>query len=392
VRRAAILGLTAAAGCWDPLLGQGAGDPDASPPLPGWPDFSAPCELDPPSPRGLVVTTTDFASGAVATVDAATRAVTPDVALGSTDAIPFAADGLVYVVHRWGLDYVDVLDPAQGWASLAEIPLDAAAEEGSPNPQAIAFAEGRGWVTLLARPEVATIDLTSASTAPLEEWVSLAAFADADGSPEAGHIVACGDLLVVALAFLDAHASYAPHGGDALVAVDVELGRPYELTLPFLGGFAKQLRRDPGDASGRSLLALTIGVERLDLVGRAAQWVVSPESFAAQGIAERLLPQSFDIDDDGSAAYIAAYTDGYDEVVLYRVDLRLGPDAPLEPFAGSFDSVERSLEVIGDDLWYGSTHADAPGLWLFDLRTVPPTVQSGPLSTGLPPYALVTLP
>jgi hypothetical protein len=117
---------------------------------------------------------------------------------------------------------------------------------------------------------------------------------------------------------------------------------------------------------------------------------VPPESFAAAGIGGMRQPQSFDVDDDGAIAWLAAYDEDFVQVRLYRVALDSGD--PPEPFADDFDSVERTLELVGDRLWYGSTRRGAPGLWVFDVSVDPPAVVAGPLDTGLPPYSVVAIP
>ena len=101
---------------------------------------------------------------------------------------------------------------------------------------------------------------------------------------------------------------------------------------------------------------------------------------------------AFDLADDGSVAYLAAYDADYSQVRLYRVGLDgAAPEIP-EPFAEGFDSAERTLELVGDNLWYGSRRLERPGLWRFDVSLDPPQLLDGPISTGLPPYSMVAIP
>ena len=99
------------------------------------------------------------------------------------------------------------------------------------------------------------------------------------------------------------------------------------------------------------------------------------------------------MDDAGELAYLAAYDADFSQVRLYRVSLSEGgsPRVP-EPFAEGFDSVERTLELVGTELWYGSTRSGAPGLWRFDASGEVPQRVAGPLATGLPPYSMVAIP
>ncbi len=58
---------------------------------------------------------------------------------------------------------------------------------------------------------------------------------------------------------------------------------------------------------------------------------------------------------------------------------------------GGFNSVERALEVIGDELWVGDSTLGASGLRVFDLTNNFEAL-AGPLTTGLPPYSMIAIP
>jgi hypothetical protein len=161
--------------------------------------------------------------------------------------------------------------------------------------------------------------------------------------------------------------------------------------LPVQGTWIRQIRRDPVDPDHQTLLVLTTGIERVDLHTGEVSWAVSEEAFVAAGIDDHSLPQSFDVSSSGDIAYVAAYAADFSEVGLFRVGLDGNDPAVPESFAGGFDSVERTLEVTGNTLWYGSTRLREPGLWAFDLGVTPPTVLDGPIATGLPPYAVTVM-
>lgn len=366
--------------------------------LGSWPAPDGPCALGPVAPTRLLLTTTDYSTGALSLVDPATLTVTPDVAVGSTDAIPVfdAQRDRIVVVHRFGLDYLDVLD-ADSFIQRGQFAI---AGPGSANPQSVAFTrrDGHAWVTTLGSPRLRRMDLSRPPASAEVDTIDLSGFADPDGNPEAGVIVACGSQLYVGLQRLDP--SFAPHDFDMLVAIDTDaaLGidldpeRPGGQGLALSGTWLRQLRLDPSDSGGTTLLGLTDGIERIDTKTGTVQWAVDPRRLADAGLTGFRQPQAFVLDANGTQAYLAAYDQGYDEVTLYR--LGLDDHAPQRPeaFASGFDSVERTLERIGDTLWYGSTAADAPGLWAFDLTANPPAVVAGPLPTGLPPYSMVALP
>jgi hypothetical protein len=363
----------------------------------GWRAPVGPCELDPPAPTRLVLTTTDFATGALTVVDLRDDTVEPDVAVGSTDAIPFVHRDRVIVLHRYQLDRIDVLDPSS-WRLEAQHALSSAGP--SANPHGVTFdAAGLAWVTSFAEPTLRALDLGLPPAQAEQARVDLSGFADDDGIPETSLAVTCGDLVLVTAQRLDP--AFVPHGPDLLIAIDparrqaldLEPATPELDGLPLLDGWIRQLRRDPADPEGLTLLALGTGIERIELRTGRRSFAVAPDAMEAAGIGGRLQPQAFAVDAAGALAYLAAYDDDFSQVRLYRVSLRPAdePGVP-EPFADGFDSVERTLELVGTSLWYGSTRAQAPGLWHFDTRGDVPRLVAGPLRTGLPPYSMVAMP
>lgn len=369
-----------------------------------------PCDLD-PEPRGLLVTTTDFVTGGVTTVELASRRVDADVALGSSDAIPFWHAGRAYVVHRLGFDAIDVLDPRDRFRSLGQYPL-ARPGIASTNPQAIAFtADGLAWVTLLGAPELAILDLAQPPGAAERGRVALSEFADDDGNPEASVIVACGDWVLAGVERLDP--DWARVDVDMLAPIDARTRTARDLDPEREGGqgyvlggaWLKQLRRDPKDERGHTLLALTSGIERIDLETGVVEWVVTPARLAAVGITHFMLPLAFDVDDAGEYAYLAAYGsdpehpsdcaaelgDCFDEARIFEISL--STDAPPRLLARDLDASDRTLEVVGDTLWFASRRRHAPGVWIFSLGEPhgPAPVLAGPLATGLPPYGMTVI-
>lgn len=380
------------------------GDPAGSLPPPidvdgqdvpaAWRAPNGPCRLDPATPTRLLLTTTDFATGALTAVDLATRTITPDVAVGSTDAIPQVHDGRAVIVHRHRIDRIDVFD-VEDWTLVGQHAVQG--DKVSANPHAVVFDEaGTAVVTTFAEPMLRLLDLSRAPAQAERGRIDLSAFADDDGNPEASLAVACGDLVFVNAQRLDA--AFVPVDTARLITVDTTTGEALDLdpstevadALPLMGGRARQLRRDPTDPSGRTLLALNMGIERIDLQTGVRTFAVSPDAMAQAGLTGRLQLQAFDVDSTGSVAYLSAYDTDFSQVQLYRVELEA--DATPVPFADGFDSVERTLELVDDTLWYGSTRNGEPGLWTFDVTTDPPTVTAGPLPTGLPPYSMVTFP
>ncbi len=344
-----------------------------------------------PIPPGthLVVTTTDFATGAVSVVDADAGTVRADLALASTDAIPFAHDGLVYVVNRFMYDYVDVLDPADGLSLLAQHPIEVAGVTSS-NPHALAFdPQGRAWVCMYGAPELQIHDFGRPVGESVLGRVDLSELADADGTTEVVHVIPFGNLMWIVVAQLDQNASFERVGPDRLFAVDTndeslldldpELDGIQGLELP--GEFHRQWRRDPDDPGG--IYLLSTGILRVDLDQVEASWIVPPESFEAAGIDTRFLAQSFDVTLE-QGFVVSAYAPDFSEVRLYRA--RPG-ESPTQIAAG-FDSAERTVEVLHGTVWYGDARIGDSGLRRFDLDGTP---IGDVLSVGLPPYSMTML-
>lgn len=410
------LGTLAAAACGDPLLdpGDGSTGPDMAPavePLRGWPQLEAPCALD-PAPTGLLLTTTDFSTGALTHVDTTTRTVTPDVALGTPDAVPFWHAGRAYVVHRFQYDFVDVLRRDPSWSSMGQHDL-ADADVRAPNPQSIAFdADGLAYVPLFGPARIDVLDLTQPPGQSRVGAIDLSPIADADGSPEASLSVMCDQTLFVSAQRLDTEGGFIPVDHDILAAIDPTSGAVYDRDpdrdgtqgIELQGTWLKQLRRDPTDPEGLTLLGLTTGIERLDLRAGTSSWLVAPAAFETASIRHYQLPIAFDISSDGRVLVVAAYGPPpgddvdctadpgpcFDQARLFYAELD-APAPTLIPFADEFDAVERTLEIVGDEVWFGSRRSSAPGLFVFDLLTLPPVLLDGPLSTGLPPYAMTVI-
>lgn len=396
-RYALLLSITACVP--DAGLGGDDGDPPQGPSLLApWPAAEQACALGPSEPTRLLLTTTDFSTGALTVIDTATMDITPDVAVASTDAVPYVdpAGGRIVVANRFGLDYLDVWTEPD-FDARGQFPV--LADAGSANPHAVAFApDGTAWVTTFGTSRLRRFDLSRAPGAAEVEAIELSAFADADGNPDASLVVACGRSVYVAVQRLDP--TFSPVDVDMLVAIDPDERLAVDLDgdtpggqgLALQGTWLRQLRADPAEPSGRTLLGLTTGIERIDLEAGTVTWAATEDAFARAGIDDVFLPQSFAVSADGRTAYLAAYVRDFSEVQLFVVGLDGGEPTTPEPFAGGFDSAERTLERVGDRLWFGSTRTSAPGLFVYDLASDPPSPIAGPLSTGLPPYSMVALP
>jgi hypothetical protein len=408
VARVCVLGLLATA-CADPLLsGPGSLDTDLpGPVLAELPELSAPCALD-EGGGTLIVTTTDFSTGSITVVDVRNRSIARDVALSTTDAIPRGVDGRLFLVHRLRHDFIDVLHPPS-WQSLGQHALSTPDQRG-PNPHSLAIADdGLAYVPLFDAGSVRVLDLSRPPGSSYEADIDLSAFADADGNPEPSLAVACGSVVFVSIQRLDPR--FEVVGPDALVPidigtrtpVDVDPDRPGGQGIALQGTWLRQLRRDPADLTGHTLLGLTEGIERIELETGIVSWVVPPEALAAVGARHFMLPVAFAVHPSGTTAYVASYGPDdptvdcdvdrprcFERATLYEVDLT-ETDAPLVEFATDFDFVDRAIELVGTELWVGSRRTGSAGLWVYDVSHSPPRFVEGPLSTGLAPYSMTAM-
>ncbi len=373
---------------------EGGGAPITSPP-----ELDAPCVGELANPTRLAITTTDFSTGALSILDLKTGEVKPDLALATTDSLPFFSDGRLVLLHRYTFDALDLLEPT----TLALLATQSLAVPSvlSSNPHAIIIAGDLAYVTLFGAPRVQILDIADPAQPKLAGHIDLSPLADADGNPEAHLAIRCGDTLFVSLQHLDQNQLLAPTDTrDHLAAIDLPSRRLHDLdpttpgvqTLPLQGLWAKQWRLDPDDPSGHTVLVLTTGIERVDLATRSSTWAVDPARLAALGLADYQLPQAFDLDDDHRHAYIASYSADLSQVLLLRASL--DDSSPIVEIARNLQSVGPTLEIVGDTLWFGDITSTAAGMRAWDLRDDPPSPRFAglPRATGLAPYAAVPLP
>jgi hypothetical protein len=147
------------------------------------------------------------------------------------------------------------------------------------------------------------------------------------------------------------------------------------------------VRQDPSDTTGHSVVVLSTGIERVDLATGSVSWIVPDTALEAAGIGG-YQPQSFDFHGEDTI-YLAAYRSDYSAVDVWRFDLT--DDTP-EVVISELNAREKTLEVIGDELWFGDTTAGQEGLRVYDLTKDPPALIAGPLGVGLPPKSMLAIP
>lgn len=159
---------------------------------------------------------TDYVTGKFSVCEAnAPWTPTTDVATLHGDAIARVHGGLVYIVNRLGADNLQVLDPAQDFATLHEFSTGT-----GTNPQGVAFSAD-GAKAYLPRQNADDVLIMDPETGEWVDTVDLSAWADADGSCEVGDCLAIGNRLFVAILRLNRNYYWTPVGDSYLAVIDM---------------------------------------------------------------------------------------------------------------------------------------------------------------------------
>jgi hypothetical protein len=163
----------------------------------------------PPASDAAFVLTTDFSTGSYSVVDLATRNTFDDIELGgvSSDAIARVFNGLVYVVNRFGADNIQLIDPQQGYQTVAQESVG----NGS-NPQDIAVVSAqKAYVSRLNSDQLLIID--PATLMPTGNPIDLSGLTkqnDLDGVPDLFRMLVHNGLLYVLVQHIDFTAGFPP--------------------------------------------------------------------------------------------------------------------------------------------------------------------------------------
>ena len=159
---------------------------------------------------------TDWVTGKFSVCESnAPWTATADVASIHPDAVGRAHGGLVYIVNRLGADNLQVLDPAQDFATVHEFSVGTAT-----NPQAVAFSPD-GAKAYLPRQNADDVLILDPADGSWLGTVDLSAWADADGSCEPGDCIAVDGLLFVAILRLNRSTFWTPVGASYLAVIDM---------------------------------------------------------------------------------------------------------------------------------------------------------------------------
>lgn len=161
-----------------------------------------------------VVYSTDFFSGYYSRFEPLppyTKVI--DIESTCSDGAVRAAGEQVYILGRFGCDYVQVLDPTQGMITIQQFSTG-----NGTNPQDIEVCTPtKAYVSLYERDYLLIVN---PQTGQILGQVDLSAFADADGLPEAAEMVRVGDRVYVALQRLDRPGGFVASNPSMLAVVD----------------------------------------------------------------------------------------------------------------------------------------------------------------------------
>ena len=331
------------------------------------------------------VVTTDFQSGGLSAIALANRAVTPDVAVLHSDARARWASGRLYVLNRFGQDNVQVIDPAQNYATVRQFSLG----NGANPSDIVVVSPTKAYVSLYQRAHLAIVN---PSTGASLGSIALGAFADADGVPEADRMARFGRWLFVAVQRLDQNGGFVPTDTSLVLVIDTVVDTVVDVNPALPGRQGIVLPRtnpvtsfawDP--VSRRFLIGcvgrygvLDGGIVRIDLA-----------TFAADGVAITESALGGDVSDvewhTGTHGY-AILSDPSFNATLVSWNPATGTKTATLFSPGGFGIADMALNDRGE-LYVCDNSFALPGVRVFSATT--DLQVAGPLGTGLPPYQVM---
>jgi hypothetical protein len=330
--------------------------------------------------RAFVITS-DFSSGGLGAIDLTTHAVSADVATVYSDARARWYQGRIYVVNRFGQDNIQVIDPALGYRTVRQFSTG----NGS-NPQDIAFVSpNKAYVSRLGSPNLLRVDPAAGDTLGS---ISLAAFADADGLPEADYMVRLGNRLFVELQRL---VNFAPADSSLIAVIDTDADTVVDVNPSLPGVQAITLRgQNPvtsfgWDPASHRLLVGCVG--NYGVLDGGIEWV-DPIALRSDGYAITETALGGDVLDVvwGNAAESHAIVSDASfntALVAWSAATGLRTGTLFAPGGFSLSDVERDDR---GELYVCRNDVTAPGVYVFSAQTH--ALLAGPLLVGLPPQSV----
>lgn len=338
-----------------------------------------------PAEPFLVITTTDFSSGSLATLAQGQSTARTNILNIHSDAVATYYQGNIYVINRLGQDNVIVLDAADPGVVLRQFSVGNGA-----NPQDIAFVSPtKAYVSLQNSSSLLIVD---PSQGRIIGSIDLSGFADADGLPEAGEMEVCDGYLYVACNRLDRSDpwNWLPTEESPLVVVDTASDSVVDVnpSQPGAQGISLELKNPVALVKFGDKLYLSCTGSYWDMTDGGIE-MVDPSERKSKGI----LVGERDLGGNVGALSIASPDKGY------CVVLDASWNYSLVAFHPDSRSVLRRLEgvespwgglaVLGDHLYVGDRSVSSPGVIVYDTATDVKVM--GPVSTGLPPGSIAVV-
>ncbi|NBT57909.1 hypothetical protein EBT16_03900 [bacterium] len=235
-------------------------------------------EIQKKSDKMLAVTTTNFQTGALALLDLENRTAKLDFAPIFPDAVlrSFSGASDIFVINRLGADNIQRVDRFSG-KTLQQFSVGL----GS-NPQDLIVVGENAYISCFQSQELLKVDL---ATGKVIKKISLAAFSDADGSPEATRMELNGEELWLILQQLDQSNSYVPVGPAKIGIADINTDE-IRTVIPLIGtnpvtAFKKMgsdvwLIGNAGQVGSRS--QMDGGVEAIDINKKTSLGFITTEA------------------------------------------------------------------------------------------------------------------
>jgi hypothetical protein len=352
----------------------------------------APALASPAFDYVFVVTSDYSVSGQVSTIDVMPPwSVDQNLASVHSDAVAREYEGSIYVVNRLYQDNIQVIDPAQGFATIRQFSVG----PGS-NPQDIAFVSPtRAYVS---RYEEATLYEVDPTTGAVTDVIDLSALADADGIPEMAQMAVSGDRLFVAVQRLDRDYYWLPIPPSYLAVIDTGTNELVDVDPV-----------SPG-TQGIALAATNPSTEILQdpdtgvlYVGEAGEWgpldgaieAVDPEALTSLGLVSTEAQLGGEINDFalpvcGTAHAVLSVSDPSWEAFCVSFDWATGDKIQEVWRPGGFSVTDIEVHDGARELFLCDRTYANPGVRVFDAIDGQ-QLTPGPLDVGLPPHDLLVV-
>ncbi|NLN61737.1 MAG: hypothetical protein GX146_02515 [Myxococcales bacterium] len=345
-------------------------------------------DIDQPLPAVFVITT-DFHSGSSATIDPAAFTVHRDIHFLHSDSVCRydAAHHRMFVVQRWGADAIAVVEPTKGWRLTDEYSVG----NGS-NPQDIAVvASDKAYVSRLQHASLRIVNPVSGAH---RGDIPLGHLADADGLPEAAHMLVRGEHVFVALQRLDATQGYRPTD-HSLIAVIHHPTDTVVTALPTaMPNPSAPLRYSPALSAIVVVTTGTWSIMNPDPTPDGAIEYLDPTALTLSGP----IMTEADLGGDLVDAIIVGPELGFAIVAYLGTDgpatrlVRINPEKRqvtatlLESDRWAYAAM--ALSPDGASLWVADRTPNAPGIRILSTDADGPSADTPLLNTGLPPQGI----